>query len=218
MRAASTWREAHRILLEFDAFGAGTKTLVAAIGGPPTTRADKRKPAKAANAGNSPAVNAVDTPNVCFRARDQGDCDRTGCRFSHDEGLLKAARKEKADRGSGNKGKDKGGKGAVKDKGKGKGKSKGTDAPKEGAKELCPRFMKGECAKSAADCRFSHAAKRINALVAAVGAAQQKGYVVASSLAQAPVAPPGLRHSPPAVQGAAQLNALAPVNSLPPIH
>ena len=73
--------------------------------------------------------------------------------------------------------------------------------------------MKGECAKSSADCRFSHAAKRINALVAAVGAAQQKGYVVASAPTHAPAAPPGLRLSPPAVQGAAQLNALAPVYS-----
>ena len=107
--------------------------------------------------------------------------------------------------------KNKGGKGAGKGKDKGKGKSKGTDAPKEGAKELCLRFMKGECAKSSAECRFSHAAKRINALVAAVGAAQQKGYVVASPSAQAPTAPPGLRHSSLAVQGAAQLNALAPV-------
>ncbi len=182
---------------------------MAAIGGPPTTRADKRKPARAASAGNSPAVNAVDTPNVCFRARDQGTCDRTGCAFRHDEGLLKPARKEKADRESGHKGKDKGGTA----KGKGKGKGKGADATTDGAKELCLRFMKGECAKSAANCRFSHAAKRINALVAAVGTAQQKGYVVTSSQAKDRVAPPGLRHTPPAVQAAAQLNALAPVYS-----
>ena len=96
MRAAATWREAHRILLEFDAIGAGTKALVAAIGGPPA-RTDKRKP-RAANAGDAPAFNAVDAPQVCFRARDHGTCDRTGCAYSHDEGLLKAARKEKADR------------------------------------------------------------------------------------------------------------------------
>ena len=116
---------------------------------------------------------------------------------------------EKAERESGHKGKDKGGKG--KDKGKGKGKGKGADAPKDGAKELCIRFMKGECARTSAECRFSHAAKRINAPVAAVGTAQQKGYVVTSSPAPDPVAPPGLRYSSPAVQPAAQLNALAPV-------
>ena len=104
MRAAATWREAHRILLEFDAIGAGTKALVAAVGGSLTqTRTDRRKPSKPANAGNSPAVNAVDTPNVCFRARDQGACDRPGCTFSHDEGLLKAARKEEAEKESSNK-------------------------------------------------------------------------------------------------------------------
>ena len=78
-------------------------------------------------------------------------------------------------------------------------------------KELCLRFMKGECAKSAVDCRFSHAAKRINALVAAVGSAQQKGYVVSSSPTQATASPPGLRSSQLAAQGAAPLDALAPV-------
>lgn len=99
MRAAATWREAHRILLEFDAIGAGTKALVAAVGGSLTqTRTDRRKPGNPANAGCSPAVNALDAPNICFRARDQGTCDRPGCTFSHDEGLLKAARKEKAEK------------------------------------------------------------------------------------------------------------------------
>ncbi len=153
MRAAATWREAHRILLEFDAIGAGTKALVAAVGGlPAQTRTGKRKTGKGADADNAPPVNAVDSPLICFRAQDSGTCDRPSCTFSHDEGLLKAARKEKADRDSGYQPKDKGSKGAGKGKGKDKdkGKGKGSEAPKTGAKELCLRFMKGECAKPAA--------------------------------------------------------------------
>ena len=82
MRAAATWREAHRILLEFDAIGAGTKALVAAVGGPPAqTRADKRTPANAANRTSAsapetsvlatePAVRSI-TMKDCLKPRER---------------------------------------------------------------------------------------------------------------------------------------------------
>jgi hypothetical protein len=50
------------------------------------------------------------------------------------------------------------------------------------------QFMRGECKRSAADCRFSHAAKMINSVVAAVGVAQQKGFVVSSAPPNQPAA------------------------------
>jgi hypothetical protein len=194
MRPVATWMEAHRVLLEVEAISAGTKALVAAVdtGGAPDGGKASKAARKKSGAGSPPAVNAVgDPPGVCFRARDYGTCDRDGCTFSHDAALLTKARKEKAATESG-KG---GGKGKAKGKGKEKGKPK-DDKGSGGGKELCLRFMRGECSKSAKECKYSHAAKKINAVIAAVGTAQDKGFVGSSAAPQPSEPPPGAKAAP----------------------
>ena len=64
----------------------------------------------------------------------------------------------------------------------------------KGKKQLCLRFLRGECNKSASDCIFSHAAKELNATINAVNFAVGQGYV---GIASASSGPPGLA-SPPA--------------------
>ena len=38
---------------------------------------------------------------ICFRKRDQGDCDRAGCPYNHDDKAIAAARAEKGKQGKG---------------------------------------------------------------------------------------------------------------------
>ena len=100
MRNPQTWREAHRVLLEIESVSAGTKALVAAVGmadqkeGPQLSKAARKKMQKELE--GTPDVNAIGGQQVCFRARDNGTCDRTDCSYSHDPALLASARKEKS--------------------------------------------------------------------------------------------------------------------------
>jgi len=213
MRGAQNWREAHRILLEMESVSAGTKALVAAVDGGPTTAPGLGKRAKkkaAAAAKNSPGINAVETSTqICYRARDQGTCDRQGCQYDHTPAKLAAARKERSARESGQKGSKGGGKGkGGKDKGgkQGGGGSNAKPDPKIAdakAKGLCIQYIQGLCKRPAGECKFSHAAKQINAIGKAFSAAADKGLVTftqkgsqqqasPAAAAVAPSPPPGI--------------------------
>jgi len=103
MRAARTWREAHRILLEMESISAGSKVLVAALDAPDGNATGRPKRPKSKKAEGTPKINALSLEGhrICYRARDNGTCDVPGCKFEHDKPLLELARKEKAKKEAG---------------------------------------------------------------------------------------------------------------------
>ncbi|HIL58476.1 MAG TPA: zinc finger CCCH domain-containing protein, partial [Rhodothermales bacterium] len=237
IRTVDNWREAHRILVEFEACQAGNRALVGAVGmlggadasaETPEEKAQQDRAAlerSAAHLGTTAAALIAATgawpasPNSavaavpfaqrpCFEARDTGACTRTMCSFSHDAAILDAARKDKAARPQGNGGRG-GGKG-----GGGRGAPR-TDPKKARAKgeELCLNFAQGSC-KRGDGCRFSHAAARVDSLRAGVVA-----HVAATQAQAQPAWPPAPYQAapppgPPSAGGGALGPAVAPPDAV----
>ena len=88
-------------------------------------------------------------PRVCFDMRDEGSCTRgDACRFSHNrKDLVESRRLERAkNRGSGGKASKAGSKGGT----------GGDSQRKDGPPPFCLNSLRGACAKTGAQCRFSH--------------------------------------------------------------
>ena len=117
-RTARTWREAHRILIEQEALETGSRSFVAATGPRQSGTATRNRPPEGGRSDGqwsgglmaSTMGQAGDTPGVCYRKRDHGECDRPNCPYNHDPKVIAAARAEKArERGKGGGGKGKSG-------------------------------------------------------------------------------------------------------------
>ena len=109
-RCVDTWREAHRILIELESLEEGTRSFHAAIGPASQEVGGGRSRANGhgRNGGHwdgtmmAPTIRrAADALGICFRKRDQGDCDRADCPYNHEDKAIAAARAEKAKQGKG---------------------------------------------------------------------------------------------------------------------
>ena len=148
LRGPQTWKEAHRVLVEYKQLVEGNKALIGALGEALLPESDGGAAQGSGRRGKrgrqAPAVAAIGGDDhlakICFELRDKGACSRAGCQYDHDPRRIAEARK-------------------LKEKGKGKGKGKGdgkNGGDKSGKSEVCHKFLKGECQRGAA-CRFSHA-------------------------------------------------------------
>ena len=104
--AVATAAVAEELVQEYEIFS--KKGASSEDGGSPATSSEgsdveearatlARAKAKAKAHTVSPVGNGVTdkSQKACFRARDNGTCDRTNCEYNHSEAMLKQARKEK---------------------------------------------------------------------------------------------------------------------------
>ena len=137
-RKPRSWREAHKVLHEYEGC-ARSASVIAAGAHPPgveqldgLTRSQRRQAAKSADGSPAAIAAAFSSPEAaraCFSMRDSGVCAHgSSCKYSHDPTVLAQSRSQESAYGPKGKGKSDKSKGKGKgDKGKkdGKGKDKG---------------------------------------------------------------------------------------------
>ena len=117
--------------------------------------------------------------------RDQGTCPLGGsCPYDHDKKVVAQAKKEKAQKQAGQyvpppKVNAVGPKAKPKSKAAAKKTGKGQQSQQSPTKsrDLCMRFLAGNCSKSGKDCKYVHGARAVNSLLSAINAGSQKGII-----------------------------------------